>query len=81
MTAEKSSTHVAIATNAQEVQLPFLKQLIHFRDCETGAVTVDWFVLTAMVIGLGALLLTALGDPVDMIGDSIANTLDDQLDP
>jgi len=46
-----------------------------FRNDEDGAVTVDWVVLTAAVVGLGILAMgvidTAVGDLSDNIAENI----------
>ncbi len=39
----------------------FLYQFIH---SERGAVTVDWVVLTAAIIGLSVAIMTTIGNPV-----------------
>jgi Flp pilus assembly pilin Flp len=52
--------------------LDFIK---NFRAEEDGAVTVDWVVLTAAIVGLGiAVILAVRGGTVDMAGD-IGTTL------
>ncbi len=52
--------------------LDFIK---NFRADEDGAVTVDWVVLTAAIVGLGiAVLLAVRGGTVDMATD-IGSTL------
>ncbi len=49
-----------------------------FSSNESGAVTVDWVVLTAAVVGLsavvGSTVLTAINDKGDAISNSIAAT-------
>lgn len=42
-----------------------------FRNDETGAVTVDWVVLTAAIVGIGILML----GPIAFSADSSANGL------
>jgi Flp pilus assembly pilin Flp len=42
---------------------------------EDGAVTVDWVVLTAAIVGLGIAMLTVVGDATDDYADSIGNHL------
>lgn len=37
-----------------------LSRFKHFRDSEDGAVTVDWVVLTAAVVGLSVVIVLAL---------------------
>jgi len=49
-----------------------------FRNDESGAVTVDWVVLTAAIVGLGVLVVTqisgAIGDVTRDMADEIADT-------
>lgn len=50
-----------------------------FRSDESGAVTVDWVVLTAAIVGLGVLVVSTIGGSIDALGDRIAgeiNTVD-----
>lgn len=42
---------------------------------ETGAVTADWVVLTALVVGLAGVLMTILQDPINNGGAVIANRI------
>lgn len=53
-----------------------LKRLLRrgLRD-ETGAVTADWVVLTALVVGLAGALMTILQDPINNGGAVIANRI------
>ena len=55
--------------------LNFIK---NFRNDEDGAVTVDWVVLTAAIVGLGIAVLTSIGGSTDALADNtstrIANT-------
>lgn len=45
----------------------------HFRDDDSGAVTVDWVILTGAIVALSVILLvTALGD-VTTISDRISS--------
>jgi Flp pilus assembly pilin Flp len=52
--------------------------LCRFFGDESGAVTVDWVVLTAAVVGLGALVLTPIAFSADnsagLVGAAVANT-------
>ena len=42
----------------------------NFKNDESGAVTVDWVVLTAAIVGLGiAVLTTVSGGTTDLAGD------------
>jgi Flp pilus assembly pilin Flp len=56
-----------------------MKALINnFLRSEDGAVTVDWVVLTAAIVGLGLVIGTTVGqstaDLADTIGTEIGNT-------
>ncbi|MEL6549292.1 MAG: hypothetical protein AAFQ54_03510 [Pseudomonadota bacterium] len=42
-----------------------------FRRDEDGAVTVDWVVLTAAIVGLGIAVLTTVSDGVGVISNDI----------
>ncbi|MDT0682369.1 pilus assembly protein [Roseicyclus sp. F158] len=42
-----------------------------FRADEDGAVTVDWVVLTAAIVGIGIAVLTVVSTGVDTLGDGI----------
>lgn len=42
---------------------------------ETGSVTVDWVVLTALVVGLAGVLMTILQDPINNGGQVIADKI------
>ena len=47
--------------------LNFIK---NFRNDEDGAVTVDWVVLTAAIVGLGIAVLTSVGGSADALADA-----------
>ncbi len=51
------------------------KALKHFWEDESGAVTVDWVVLTAGVVGLGALMFFYLGDSVEALDGRTGSAL------
>ncbi len=42
-----------------------------FKNDESGAVTVDWVVLTAAIVGLGIAVLTAISTQVGVVTDAI----------
>lgn len=46
-----------------------------FRDDESGAVTVDWVVLTAAIVGLGIAVIAAVSGGVQGLGDQISSAL------
>jgi Flp pilus assembly pilin Flp len=52
--------------------LNFIK---NFRNDEDGAVTVDWVVLTAAIVGLGIAVLTSVGGGTTALGDKISSSL------
>ena len=49
-----------------------------FRSDEDGAVTVDWVVLTAAIVGLGIAVLTTVGGATDDYGQTIGSHLTSQ---
>ncbi len=46
-----------------------------FNDDETGAVTVDWVVLTAAIIGLGVAVMTSVGAGATDLADDVEASL------
>ncbi|HSG36033.1 MAG TPA: hypothetical protein VLA27_01210 [Paracoccaceae bacterium] len=52
--------------------LNFIK---NFRRDEDGAVTVDWVVLTAAIVGLGIAVLTSVGNGTTALSDKISTNL------
>lgn len=80
----------AVPQNAAEFMLPahmgnqgsnsrrtktMLKLVKTFRKHESGAVTVDWVVLTAAVVGLCGLAFGALQEATGGLGSSVGETL------
>ena len=47
----------------------------NFRNDEDGAVTVDWVVLTAAVVGLGFLVFQAVAPGLTALGAKISSTV------
>jgi len=47
-----------------------------FRDDESGAVTVDWVVLTAAIVGLGIAVLSTVHTGIMGLGGKISSSLD-----
>ena len=43
-----------------------------FKNDESGAVTVDWVVLTGAVVGLGIIISTTMGDSIQNAANTIA---------
>ncbi|MFO1176389.1 MAG: hypothetical protein U1E48_14515 [Paracoccaceae bacterium] len=56
----------------------FIKRFRTFRTDEDGAVTVDWVVLTAAVVGLGVAALGAIKGGVGSLSTMINNYLSSQ---
>jgi Flp pilus assembly pilin Flp len=46
-----------------------------FANDEAGAVTVDWVVLTAGIVGLGIIVMTSVGGGVTGLGTKISTAL------
>ena len=46
-----------------------------FKNVESGAVTVDWVVLTAAIVGLGMVVMTTVGGGITGLGDAIVTDL------
>jgi Flp pilus assembly pilin Flp len=55
--------------------LNFIK---NFRADEDGAVTVDWVVLTAAIVGLGIAVMSTVGNGTTALGDTISAQLETQ---
>ena len=53
--------------------LNFLKR---FSKDEDGAVTVDWVVLTAAIVGLGLVVMAAVGPAISRLSTNIAGSID-----
>ncbi len=51
------------------------KVLRNFAASETGAVTVDWVVLTAAIVGLGIAVIATVEGGVNGLGDKIAGAI------
>jgi Flp pilus assembly pilin Flp len=49
-----------------------------FANDEAGAVTVDWVVLTAAIVGLGIIVMTSVGGGVTTLGDAISTKVGGQ---
>jgi Flp pilus assembly pilin Flp len=46
-----------------------------FRADESGAVTVDWVVLTAAIVGLGMVVMKTVGGGIEGLGTKIVDDL------
>ena len=49
-----------------------------FRRDEDGAVTVDWVVLTAAIVGLGIAILSSVGNVTKALGSKVSSQLVNQ---
>jgi len=47
----------------------------NFARDEDGAVTVDWVVLTAAIVGLGMVVMTTVGGGITGLGDAVVTDL------
>jgi len=57
--------------------MQFFKLFKNFKDDEAGAVTVDWVVLTAAIVGLGLAVVATVRTSVDGLGEKIADSIDE----
>ena len=55
--------------------MTFINLIKSFRNDEDGAVTVDWVVLTAAVVGLGIAVLSTVTDGTEQATNQIGNYL------
>ncbi len=56
--------------------LKLRKLFKNFKNDESGAVTVDWVVLTAAIVGLGMVVMKTVGGGIEGLGDSIVADLE-----
>lgn len=49
-----------------------------FKNDESGAVTVDWVVLTAAVVGLGIIIATTMGQSIQGAATTVAGDITTQ---
>ena len=55
------------------------KQLMAFASSEDGAITVDWVVLTALILGIQILILVAnMRESMVEVTDSVATKIEEQ---
>lgn len=55
--------------------MTFLANIKNFAADESGAVTVDWVVLTAAIVGLGIAVVASVRGGVESIGGTIESSL------
>ncbi|RMD49613.1 MAG: pilus assembly protein [Alphaproteobacteria bacterium] len=58
--------------------MKLIKMLRSFKADDSGAVTVDWVVLTAAIVGLGIAVLAVVDDGVANLSSDISNQLTSQ---
>ncbi len=49
--------------------------LKNFRSDESGAVTVDWVVLTAAIVGLGVVVMTTVGGGIQTLAGNVSTSV------
>ncbi|GGE09834.1 hypothetical protein SAMN05421774_102274 [Gemmobacter megaterium] len=50
-----------------------------FRADESGAVTVDWVVLTAAIVGLGVIVIQTVGGGITTVADEMALKIEETV--
>ena len=60
--------------------MELFKLVKNFRKDEDGAVTVDWVVLTAAIVGLGIAVMVAITNNIQTVTQSIEADLNDAAD-
>ena len=58
--------------------MKLLNILKTFRNDESGAVTVDWVVLTAAIVGLGMVVMTTVGQGITDLSNDIVTDLNNR---
>lgn len=61
-----------------KTMMNFISKIKSFKEDESGAVTVDWVVLTAAIVGLGIAVLTTVSSGVGNMSTDISTGLTDQ---
>ena len=56
--------------------MKFFNLVKRFQKDEDGAVTVDWVVLTAAVVGLGLVVMTAIQPAISGLATNIAGSIE-----
>jgi hypothetical protein len=55
--------------------MKLFKAVLQFKNEESGAVTVDWVVLTAAVVGLGLLISNTMGSAITTAAGNIGTQI------
>ena len=56
--------------------MKFLNIFKGFKSDESGAVTVDWVVLTAAIVGLGMVVMNTVGGGIETLGENVVTDLE-----
>ncbi len=56
----------------------FKNLLKSFKNDEAGAVTVDWVVLTAAIVGLGIVVMTTVGGGIENLSADVVTDIEGQ---
>lgn len=54
-----------------------MRKIATFISRENGAITVDWVLLTAGIVGFGAIVMLTLTDPIQHVDTETGNALSD----
>ncbi|MBS9716082.1 Flp family type IVb pilin [Pseudohalocynthiibacter aestuariivivens] len=57
------------------MKIKYFEMITNFFKNESGAVTVDWVVLTAAIVGLGIAIMASVGGATADLGDVISGSL------
>ena len=64
-----------LSTLERDTEMKALNLLKRFQKDEDGAVTVDWVVLTAAIVGLGLIVMAAIKPAISNLSTSIATEI------
>jgi Flp pilus assembly pilin Flp len=59
----------------KEFNMTMKNTFANFCNDESGAVTVDWVVLTAAIVGLGVVIMNLVGGGIEDLGDRVVTDL------
>ena len=62
----------------KSINMTLLNILKSFKNDEAGAVTVDWVVLTAAIVGLGIVVMTTIGGGIENLSADIVTDIEGQ---
>jgi Flp pilus assembly pilin Flp len=64
-----------LSTSERDLTMKLLNIFKRFQKDEDGAVTVDWVVLTAAIVGLGLIVMAAIRPAITGLSTSIATEI------